>query len=61
MAEIVNLRQARKHKARREKEKAAERNRAFHGRAKAERETERLLSQKADLFLDAHRRTPKDE
>ncbi|OQM77376.1 DUF4169 family protein [Manganibacter manganicus] len=61
MAEIVNLRQARKHKARQEKEKVAERNRAIHGRAKAERETERLLSQKTERFLDAHRRMPKGE
>lgn len=60
MAEIVNLRRVRKQKARQEKEKTAERNRALHGRTKAERETERLLSQKTGRFLDGHRRTPKD-
>lgn len=37
MAEIVNLRQARKTKARQEKEKSAEANRAKFGRTIAER------------------------
>lgn len=36
MAEIVNLRRARKHKAREEKAAKAEVNRRRHGRAKAE-------------------------
>jgi hypothetical protein len=37
LAEIVNLRQARKSKARQEKEKTAEANRLKFGRTKAER------------------------
>ncbi|KQZ19081.1 hypothetical protein ASD50_06095 [Mesorhizobium sp. Root552] len=61
MAEIVNLRQARKHKARSEKERIAAENRAIHGRSKAEREREGLLERKATTFLDAHRRSPGHE
>ncbi len=38
MADIVNLRMARKHKARAEKERTAEQNRTLSGRSKAERE-----------------------
>ncbi len=37
MAEIVNLRSVRKRKARAEKERKAEANRALHGRTRAER------------------------
>lgn len=58
MAEIVNLRQARKQKARSEKERVAAENRAIHGRSKVERERENLLERKAATFLDAHRRSP---
>jgi hypothetical protein len=60
MAEIVNLRQARKRKARLVGEKAAERNRIVHGRTKTEHEAERLLAQKAELFLEGHRRPPRE-
>jgi hypothetical protein len=37
MAEVINLRTARKQAARREKEARAAENRAIHGRSKAER------------------------
>jgi Domain of unknown function (DUF4169) len=37
MADLINLRQARKDKARAEKEAAAKANRAAHGRTKAEK------------------------
>jgi hypothetical protein len=55
-ADIVNLRQARKAKARADKEKLAEENRAKFGRSKAERE--RLASEQdlAVRKLDQHRR-----
>ncbi|MBN9551818.1 MAG: DUF4169 family protein, partial [Alphaproteobacteria bacterium] len=43
MGEVVNLRQARKQKARTEKERQAGENRALHGRTKAERERDRLI------------------
>lgn len=56
MAEIVNLRQARKAKVRAEKEQAAEANRAKFGRTKAERDRERKLSDKQDRDLDSHKR-----
>jgi hypothetical protein len=56
MAEIVNLRQARKAKARAEREEVAARNRAIHGRPKAERELERKKAETAITRLDAHKR-----
>jgi hypothetical protein len=61
MAEIINLRHARKQKARSEKERLAAENRAIHGRSKSERERENLLESKATTFLDAHRRSPSRE
>ncbi|MGB3832807.1 MAG: DUF4169 family protein [Mesorhizobium sp.] len=61
MAEIVNLRQARKHKQRADRERAAEQNRALHGRPKAERERDRLAADKAANFLEGHRRQGADE
>ena len=56
MAEIVNLRQARKLKARTAKEQAAEQNRALHGRSKAEKQRDREATESAKIFLDGHRR-----
>ncbi|QND55393.1 DUF4169 family protein [Mesorhizobium huakuii] len=63
MAEIVNLRQARKQKARDEKLRVAEQNRALHGRSKAERQRDRLIADKAEKFVASHRLDPsgKDE
>ena len=58
MAEIVNLRQARKQKARDEKLRAAEQNRALHGRSKAEKQRDRLIADKAENFVAGHRREP---
>ncbi|CDX13087.1 conserved hypothetical protein [Mesorhizobium sp. ORS 3324] len=56
MGEVVNLRQARKQKARIEKERLAGENRAWHGRSKAERERDRLTSDRAEKIMDGHRR-----
>ncbi len=56
MADIVNLRQARKRKARAEKERVAEQNRALHGRSKADRESDRVMADKAEKFVAGHRR-----
>jgi hypothetical protein len=56
MADIVNLRQARKQKARIEKDRLASKNRALHGRTKAEREHDRLTADKAENFVAGHRR-----
>ena len=47
MAEIVNLRAARKRKAREDAERAAEANRALFGRSKAEKQRERTEKDKA--------------
>jgi hypothetical protein len=56
MADIVNLRQARKQKARLEKERDAARNRSLHGRTGAEKMRDRLGVDRSDRFLDGHRR-----
>jgi hypothetical protein len=61
MGEVVNLRQARKQKARTEKDRRAGENRALHGRTKAERERERLISEKAGKFVAGHRREKPDD
>lgn len=58
MAEIVNLRLARKQKARREKDGVAEANRALHGRTKAERQHEKISADLATRHLDGHLRDP---
>lgn len=52
MAEIINLRQARKKAARNEKEKQAEQNRLTFGRTKAEKTLTRALNEKAEKTLD---------
>lgn len=51
-AEIVNLRQFRKGKARDDKEKQAEQNRLQHGRSKAERLLTDALRKKTEQTLD---------
>ena len=56
MADIVNLRQARKQKARDEKVRVAEQNRALHGRSKAEKQRDRLIADKSAKFVAGHRR-----
>lgn len=58
MGDIVNLRMARKHKARAERERAADENRALHGRSKVERDRQRQIAGKAEKFIDGHRRSP---
>lgn len=56
MAEIVNLRLARKRKAREDAGMTAAANRALHGRSKAERQRDRTTGDKERAFLDGHRR-----
>jgi predicted nucleic acid-binding protein len=58
MAEIVNLRQARKQRARREAEDAAGANRAKHGRTRAEREAEARREAERRRLLDSARLDP---
>jgi len=62
MAEIVNLRKARKAKARAEKETQAAENRIKFGRSKAERDLGTTSRRLAERKLEAHRReTDADE
>lgn len=56
MAEIINLRLARKQKARDAKERSAAENRALHGRPKAERDLDKARSAKAQALLAGHKR-----
>ncbi len=53
--EIVNLRQARKRKARTKREKVAADNRIRFGKSKAERVLQEKLTEKATKHVDAHR------
>lgn len=54
-AEIVNLRQVRKQKARQEKEQAAEDNRRKYGRSKQERESARKRREELEHLVDGHK------
>jgi hypothetical protein len=60
MSTVVNLRLARKQKARVEKERLAARNRAIHGRSKAEKARDRLEVETTAAFLESHRIEPPD-
>lgn len=55
MAEIVNLRRARKNKARAEKEKTARNNRVLHGMPKALRKLEQARREQAQSRGEGHR------
>ncbi|TPL95565.1 DUF4169 family protein [Mesorhizobium sp. B2-3-12] len=61
MADIVNLRQARKQKARAGKEQTASENRTLHGRTKAEKQRDRLIADKSARFVAGHRREKSGE
>ena len=54
--EIINLRRARKAKAKSEKQKAAEANRVKHGTPKKLRDLAKARSEKAARDLDAHKK-----
>ncbi|WP_293807421.1 DUF4169 family protein [uncultured Bosea sp.] len=55
MAEIVNLRQVRKQKARAQAEKTAAQNRIAFGRTKAERKLTEAERDKAARHVDGHK------
>jgi hypothetical protein len=56
MAEIVNLRLARKARKREADQAAAAQNRALSGRTKAQKAVDRAEKERAARELDAHRR-----
>ncbi|WP_330083389.1 DUF4169 family protein [Methylocystis iwaonis] len=56
MAEVVNLRRARKDRAKREKEAQAQENRIAFGRTKTERELTDAQKRLEVAKLDAHKR-----
>lgn len=56
MAEIINLRQARKNKARADKEARAEQNRITFGRTSAEKELTKAERELAQRRIDGHKR-----
>lgn len=60
MADIINLRRARKAKAKTDKEKVAEANRLLHGTPKHLRNLAEARKDKADQALSGHR-LEKDE
>jgi nucleotide-binding universal stress UspA family protein len=53
---VVNLRTARKRKARAQKEQAASESRVVHGRSKAEKLRDRTQAKGAAAFVEGHRR-----
>ena len=61
MAEIINLRQARKQKARAEKEARADENRIAFGRTKAEKNLRQAEQELSRSRLDAHKRDPDEK
>ncbi|OYW66507.1 MAG: hypothetical protein B7Z40_11195 [Bosea sp. 12-68-7] len=61
MAEIVNLRRARKQRARQEAEQQAQQNRIAFGRTKAERSLTQAERDKAARALDGHHLAPPDD
>ncbi|QDZ10200.1 DUF4169 family protein [Devosia ginsengisoli] len=56
MAEIINLRNARKQKARAGKEAQAEQNRILFGRTKTEKLKQAAEKAQADKHIDGHKR-----
>jgi hypothetical protein len=55
MAELINLRRARKAKDKSEKEKTAEANRVLHGTPKTLRNLQKARKNKADQSLTGHK------
>lgn len=58
MAEIINLRRARKNQARTQKDKVAQANRVAHGTPKALRKLADAKAQKAAQRLSGHKLEP---
>jgi hypothetical protein len=60
MAEIVNLKRVKKAKARAEKSREADANRAKHGTPKAVRDLSKARDEKAQKNLEAHKLDKED-
>lgn len=60
-ADVVNLKQFKKQKARAEKEKQAEQNRVSFGRTKVEKKLTEALNMKAHKELDAKKLEDRDD
>lgn len=58
MGEIVNLRRARKHRARADADRTAEANRVAFGRTKAEKSLTRAERELAERRIEGHRLDP---
>lgn len=61
MGEIINLRRAKKQRARVEAESEAAANRAAHGRTKVEKALTSAEKDRAAAVLDAHKREDGDD
>lgn len=61
MADIINLRRARKAREREAEQKRADASRAEHGRSKAERQAAKTEASRANRLLDGARRENEDE
>jgi hypothetical protein len=61
MADIVNLKRARKEKARRERDNEADANRQRFGRTKTEKMADKDAAARARQALDARRLEPKED
>lgn len=57
-ADVINLRRARKAKARAEREKTAADNRVAFGRSKAEKQLTKAEREREQRAIEAHRREP---
>lgn len=56
LAQIINLRTAKKHRARAEKEAQATQNRTLFGRSKSEKLQEALAKDRAEKHIEGHKR-----
>lgn len=61
MAEILNLRRARKDKAKRERETEADANRRRFGRTRAEKEADKNAAERTVRTLDGKRLEPEEQ
>lgn len=61
MADLINLRQARKRRDRDDKARAAEENRIRFGRTKAQKMQDRAMRRKAERDHESHRLERDDE